>query len=128
MNFTIHCSLCLPYHHGFHLRLDNRMGVCSCYQSNIYATNIFNLSNIRLGYQPLYVTQHDKIGLALMCTKNLTTFWTMKFNNFVSKYSLSTKLMLIHTACSAAAYHGEFNATYRTVVISYREGGIIGIM
>ena len=39
------------------------------------------------------MTWHEKI--ALMSTQNLTTFWTLKFHNFVPKLSLSLKYLQI---------------------------------
>ena len=54
--------------------------------------------------------------------KILTTFWTLKFQNFEHKESLWMKLL-----CVVKAHNGKFNTGYRTR-IAYTEGEECGIM
>ena len=59
------------------------------------------MKSIQQGHWPVtskinltpFVTWHEIIGL--MCTQNLTTFWTLKFHNFVIKHSISKKRLVL---------------------------------
>ena len=49
------------------------------------------MASVKVQYR--FVTWHEKT--VLMYTQNLTTFWTLNFNNSLSKYSVSMKHLLI---------------------------------
>ena len=59
----------------------------------------------------------------LMCTLNLTIFWTLKFHNIVPKHILTVKIWQLVQYTMA----GDFTAIYRTFIV-YTESEICGIM